>query len=557
MFNPATPNSTIVISPEHPVAYFSAEFGFDPNIPIYAGGLGILAGDTLKQAADDELPMVGVGLLYRGDGMRQVLDETGMQQDEDWGFDPVSVGLEHVFLDNLPLFINVRLGDDVIWLRVWKKTFGKTVTLYLLDSETDQNTLAERASTRILYAGSNEYMLKQAMLLGIGGVKTLTALGIHPSIFHLNEGRPAFLHWQLIRQYMDFHGMSYNVAQEVAKNKTVYTNHTLVGAANLSFPVGLLNHMAHYYAQKMKISMNELVQLGIEEDPNDFRITRFALNVSCRANGVSALHSKLSQEEWPTYHWSNVTNGVHMPTWQDRDLQSKIDNQEALWQRHLELKKDLAHYVLQTTGFTIHDDWLTLVWARRLAGYKRLESIFEDEEALLQILNNQDKPVQLIMAGKAHQGDTQGKAMLQRVIQRLATKFAGYALFIPNYSIAVAQALTKGADVWINTPEIGREACGTSGMKALSNGVLQCTVADGWANEVDWQGLGWTLNSNNIAGSLYDNLKNNIIPLYYQRENNLPKKWLEMMQASMRLAPRFGAKRMLHEYEVQLYKQQS
>lgn len=549
-----TPVTHEPVSKEHPIAYFSAEFGFDTNVPIYAGGLGILAGDTLKQASDDGVHMVGVGLLYRGDGIKQALDSKGLQQDENWGFDPVNVGIEHVYVDNLPLFVSVHLGDDVIWLRVWKKTFGSTVTLYLLDSETDQNTMAERANTRILYSGSNEYMLKQAMLLGIGGIKVLSAVGIHPSVYHLNEGRPSFLHWQLIRQFMDFHGVSYQAATKLAKDKTVYTNHTLVGAANLAFPKATVAHYARYYAEKMHISADALLQTGIEEDPNTFHITRFALNTSSRANGVSALHSRLSAEEWPQYHWSNVTNGVHFPTWQDKEINDSVNDFNRLWGRHLQLKKDLAQFVHSTTGYTIHDDWLTIGWARRLAGYKRLESLFEDETRLVNIVKHADRPVQILIAGKAHQGDVGGKEMLQRVLGRLGGPLSGHALFIPNYQIAIGQQLTRGVDLWLNTPEQGREACGTSGMKALSNGVLQCTVADGWAAEVDWPNLGWMLDTNNIATSLYDSLEREIIPLYYTRNaEGIPEGWVKRMQLSIQLAPKFSAHRMLQEYGTQLY----
>lgn len=549
-----TPVAHDPVSKEHPIAYFSAEFGFDTTVPIYAGGLGILAGDTLKQAADDGVHMVGVGLLYRGDGMKQALDEHGLQKDEDWGFDPVSVGIEHVYVDTLPLFVSVHLGTESVWLRVWKKTFGPTVTLYLLDSETDQNTMAERANTRILYSGSNEYMLKQALLLGIGGSKVLSALGIHPSVYHLNEGRPAFLHWQLIRQFMDFHGVSYQAAVQLAKDKTVYTNHTLVGAANLSFPKNTIAHYAQYYAEKMRTSTDTLLQAGLEEDPELFHITRFALNTSTRANGVSALHSRLSMEEWPQYHWSNVTNGVHFPTWQDSEVPQKVGDAAQLWERHLQLKKDLAGFVHQTTGYTIHDDWFTIGWARRLAGYKRLESIFDDEQRLANILQQTDKPVQILIAGKAHQGDTGGKEMLQRVLQRLGGPLSGHALFIPNYQIAIGQQLTRGVDLWLNTPEHGREACGTSGMKALANGVLQCTVTDGWAAEVDWTNMGWTLDTTTISQSLYDLLSQEIIPLYYRRNSQgIPEGWVKRMQLSIQLAPKFSAHRMLQEYGTQLY----
>lgn len=549
----ATIDKREAVSPAHPIAYFSAEFGFDAQLPIYAGGLGILAGDVMKQAGDENFPVIGVGLLYRGNGMKQGLDAQGRQIDLDWDFDPVAVGLEHVYLDNLPLFVSVHIGDALIWLRVWKKTFSSTVTLYLLDSETEQNTLAERSSTHALYSGAVEYMFVQAMLLGIGGVKVLTSLGIHPSIFHLNEGRPAFLHWQLVRQFMDFHGLSYDTARQLAREKTVYTNHTLVGAANLSLATSKMCYFANYYAGKMRIPCEELLAQGRENGPDDFNITRFALNVSNRANGVSTLHSELSAQQWPEYHWCNVTNGVHLPTWQSNAIVTHKDDLSTLWQAHLDEKRLLAEYVQQSTGFSINPDQLFITWSRRLAGYKRLDALFNDLERLAKILKRTDRPVQLLVSGKAHQGDQGGKDKLQEVIGHFSKELAGQALFIPNYNVEVAQKLTRGSDVWLNTPEIGREACGTSGMKALSNGVLQCTVADGWAAEVDWKNIGWTLDSNDISNSIYTTLETAIVPMFYERENAFPQRWVAMMQASIALANRYSAQQMLANYRHELY----
>ncbi|MEX0896151.1 MAG: alpha-glucan family phosphorylase, partial [Patescibacteria group bacterium] len=241
------------ISTDHPVAYFCAEFGFDPNLPIYAGGLGILAGDTIKQAADEAYPFVGVTLLYRGYSMRQGVDKHGDQYEEDWHFDPLSQGLEHVYVDDMPLFIKVHLTQVDVWLRCWKKTFANGITLYFLDSETDQNQLSERSITQVLYSGTHEQQLKQQLVLGIGGIKLLTALGIQPAVYHLNEGRPAFLHWQLIRQLMDIHVIDYHSARQLAIQKTVYTNHTLVAAGNQAYSMDLLRVLAGYYAEKMKI----------------------------------------------------------------------------------------------------------------------------------------------------------------------------------------------------------------------------------------------------------------------------------------------------------------
>ncbi len=542
------------ISNVHPVAYFCAEFGFDTNVPIYAGGLGILAGDTIKEAADRNFPLVGVGLLSRGFGMRQHITPEGDQVDQDWLFDPRSVGLENVYVDEMPLFIKVHLTEVTVWLRCWKKTFANGVVLYLLDSETDQNQLPERSLTQVLYCGTKELQLKQQLLLGIGGVKLLTALGITPALYHLQEGRPAFLHWQLIRQLMDTHKIEYESARQLARDKTVYTNHTLVAAGNQSYSMDLLRVLSRYYADKMKIGVDELLKQGIDADPTQFSVTRLALNVSRKASGVSQLHSKLSQENWPEYDWTNITNGVHFPTWQSARIANTKNSPSELWQAHLNEKQDLANFVQTQTGYTYDPNRFVITWARRLAGYKQMEMLFTDIVRLAELVKRVDRPVQILFAGKAHQGDTHGKAMLKQIIGFMQKELSGHALFVPNYSIAVAQNLVRGSDLWLNTPVHGQEACGTSGMKASSNGVIQCTVPDGWAAETDWTGLGWSLTPNFTAENLYDLLEKEVIPLYFARNaEGLPEKWLEMMQKTIEMSYRFTAERMLKEYQTNLY----
>lgn len=329
--------------------------------------------------------------------------------------------------------MSVHIGEALIWLRVWKKTFSPTVSLYLLDSETEQNSMAERASTHILYSGSVEYMFKQAMLLGIGGVKVLTALGIHPSIFHLNEGRPAFLHWQLVRQFIELHGLSYDSACQLAREKTVYTNHTLVGAANLHWnPTSFVTMQAITRAKCGSHAKNYCAKVG--RTVLNILIFRFALNVSNRSNGVSKLHSDLSAEQWPQYHWCNVTNGVHMGAWQSPAILAAKDDEASLWHAHQEEKRHLSQYVQTLTGFSINPDWLYVTWSRRLADYKRLDALFADIERFAKILKRIDKPVQLLVAGKAHQGDQGGKDKLREVISHFSNELAEHALFIPNYN---------------------------------------------------------------------------------------------------------------------------
>ena len=542
------------LSVQTPIAYFCAEFGFDTAIPIYAGGLGILAGDTMKEAADQNIPFVGVGLLYRGYGTVQKVTPEGMQIEENNLFDPVVVGFEHVYVDDMPLFVKVELTQVDVWVRCWKKTFSDATTLYLLDTQTDQNLPSERDITSTLYSGTQDTLLKQQLILGIGGVRLLTALGIHPKIFHMNEGRPNFLHWQLLLDNMQNHGLDYSSAKAAAKQQTVYTNHTLVAAGNQSYSPEILKAYAGWYAEQMGVTTTELISDGVEAETGQFSITQAALNTSRKANGVSALHTKLSQEHWSEYDWTNITNGVHLPTWQSARIAQAQHSPTDLWAAHCAEKRELESFVKKTTGYGYNPEFFVIGWARRLAGYKQLDMIFQDIERLRAILKRVDRPIQLLVSGKAHQGDGKGKQLLQEVITYMKRELVGHALFIPNYNISIAQHLTRGVDLWLNTPEMGREACGTSGMKALSNGVLNLTVADGWAHEVSWDGVGFVLDHTNLPVDLYENLENNSTALFYNRSQaGIPEQWVAMMQRSIALSEQFSSKRMLQEYLEKLY----
>lgn len=552
-----------------PVAYFCAEYGLSAHLPIYAGGLGILAGDTLKAAVDADTPVVAVGLLYRGYYQVQVLDETGYQQEHTYEYDPVTAGLEHVYLDDLPLFVQVHLtAEEEVWVRCWKKTLSNNVVLYLLDTDTDQNEPRERSITHALYTGSEESQLLQQIILGVGGVKLLQKLGIQPCVFHANEGRPAFLHWQLIRMFMDEHGFSFDQAHQEAKTRTVYTNHTLVGAGNPGMSVQLLQQFAQYQAEQMKVPVTNLLEFGVEDNPDRFQTTRFALNTSRKASGVSQLHYRLSKQNWPEYNWVGITNGVHLGTWQDQTLkhlmsqmmpaeqETSEDSMWQVWNRHLQLKRQTMEFIQARTGYGYDPNRLIMSWARRITGYKQLPSLFADLERLRTILRgtNSGQEVQLLVAGKAHPGDSVGKETLQEIIKHFSQELAGFALFVPNYDMDVGRALVTGSDVWLNTPEFGKEASGTSGMKAISNGVLNCTVADGWAAEVNWQGLGWTLDHTNLSDSLYRTLEQDVVPTFqFRTEAGLPIEWLGRMKRSVQLAEQFSAGRMWQQYVDLLY----
>jgi glucan phosphorylase len=540
------------LSAQTPIAFFCAEYGLDSRLPIYAGGLGILAGDILKESADQRLPLAAIGLLYRGEGAAQRITEHGQQEEVDVAVDPLALGLEPVFLDEMPLFIKVHLTQVDVWVRCWQKKIGETVTLYLLDTDTDQNHVSERSICAGLYSGTEEALIKQQLILGVGGVKLLHALNLHPTVYHVNEGRPAFLHWQLIRSFMDEHGIGYEEARQLARSKTVYTNHTLVGAGNQSYDLDLIKAFSAYYAEKMGISVETLVEPGVKEDR--FNVTEFALNVARKVSAVSQLHWQLCQEAWPDFDWVGITNGVHAPTWQAAEVRAAGSEPQALWSAHLQQKETLARYVQEQTGYSYDPQRLVLTWARRITGYKQLQQLFSDVEHLKKIMSLPGREVQLLVAGKAHAYDTASKQLVEEVIGYFQQELAGLALYIPNYNIELAQHLVAGSDVWLNTPELGKEASGTSGMKAISNGVLQCTVSDGWAAEVAWQGIGWQLDADLVAESLYTTLKNEIIPLYFERnEVGLPEDWVERMKKSQSLVERFTAGQMMREYLEKLY----
>lgn len=542
------------ISFKNPVAYFCAEYGLNAQLPLYAGGLGVLAGDTLKAAADMNYPMVGIGLLYRGNRSLQHITTQGEQTEEKREFDPVNLGLEHVYIEEMPLFIKVHLSSVDVWVRCWKKTLSERVVLYLLDTDTDQNPESQRKITHTLYYGSEDELLKQQMILGIGGVKLLHELGIHPALYHLNEGRPVFLHWQLIRTYMAGHGMSYIQAKAEAINKTVYTNHTLVAAGNKTYPTSLVQSYAAYYAQKMGISLDELTKDGIETRPGEFSLTQFALNVSKRASAVSQVHAKFCKEAWPNYHWVGVTNGVHLPTWQSQKIKTTAGDLQQLWQAKQAEKQALQTFVAKRSGYGYDPNRLVMTWARRIADYKQLETLFKDVDKLGQIIKDQQRPVQLLVAGKAHFGDLKGKELIHQVITFMKGKLAGNALFVPDYDLDLAAMLVKGSDLWINTPIYGREACGTSGMKAIANGTLALSVADGWMAEVEIDKIGWELDHNKLSESFYDLLARQVVPEFYTRnELGLPESWLAKMQVAIRLSEAFSSKRMLEEYGSKLY----
>ena len=545
-----------LFTPEQPVAYFSAEFAVDPNLPIYAGGLGVLAGDILKEAADQGMHMVGVGLLYKGEEACQTITAEGNQVEVNIDYSPAEQGLELMRHGNgEPLYVKVHLTQVDVWVQVWRKVIGETVSLYLLDPDNEQNHLHERRQAWAIYAGTQEEIIKQQLILGIGGVKALYALGIKPALYHVNEGRPSFLHWQLIRQAMDLQGIPYSKADKLAREQTVYTNHTVVKAGNQTYDLDMMKAYAKYYSQKMEITVDKLLKPGVDEDGR-FDVTLFALNTSKKASSVSEPHFEICKKNWPEYTWVNVTNGVHFPTWVDRRLHEDGISDEELWHYHLENKFETQKLIFERTGFTYDPNHLIITWARRFATYKQPDLIFRDIEQLQKILLSTNRPVQLLMAGKAHVFDKKAKQIIRELIGYMSQELRFHALFVPNYNMEMGAALTRGSDVWLNTPKVGNEASGTSGMKAAANGVLQLTTVDGWTAEVDWsdESKGWALSSTDTAESFFYTMDEKVLPAFYQRdERGLPARWLSMMRNSIKMADYYSAARMMEDYSQRLY----
>ena len=541
-------------SSNNPVAYFCAEYGISENLPLYAGGLGILAGDYVKQASDMNFPVCAVGLLYQGKYAIQKINPDGWQEEIDNLYKPENVGLDPVKDGNKPLYVVVNLTGEDVWINAYKKTLGANTTLYLLTTDNEHNSPIWKNAMVADYCCDDENQLRQMMILGIGGIKILRALKIKPSIYHINEGRPIFLNWELIHQIMHDEEISFEEASVQAKNQTVYTNHTLLRSGNLMYHPLSIKKYAAGYVNALGEETDKLIEPGIDPLTKQFSISQFALNISLKASAVSKIHTKFSKKQWPQFYWECITNGIHLPTWQDSAFREKGLSFEKIWEVHLNKKRELKEIVYKRTGFNYEENKMVISWARRITDYKRLTSLFTDIVRFTAILKNQQRPIQLLVAGKGHYGDDAAKRIIQQIIKYMQNELSGCALFIPNYDIELAQKMVSGSDVWLNTPEFGLEASGTSGMKAISNGVLNLTVSDGWANEVNWQGIGWTLDPKNISVSLYDKLENEIAPLFFQKdENNMPIKWIEMMEKSINLSEKFSAKRMLNEYIKKLY----
>ena len=601
------------------IAYFSAEYGLDQTIPIYSGGLGILSGDHLKSASDLGIPLVAVGLLYKNGYFNQKINGFGEQETEYKNIDLFDLPINPVKDEKgEDLIIHVKFPKRRLYLKVWQINVGR-VKLYLLDSDIEKNNEEDRDVTLRLYGGDQEMRIRQEIVLGMAGVNLLKTLGLNPTVYHMNEGHSSFLTLEIIKDIIQEKQVSFEVAKDIASSKTVFTTHTPVPAGNDIFPVALVEKYFKEFWPKLGLSREEFLKLGMkprEELEPGFNMGILALKIAGKKNGVSKLHGAVSRElfgdVWPDIAANEspigyVTNGIHtcswlsprlkelynkylIPYWQDSMYDDKVWEKvrnipnDKIWEAHQERKEKLLGLVKKSTqerlrrsnyGYDeindivskLNPNALTIGFARRFATYKRATLIFKDIERITQILNNQDKPVQLIFAGKAHPRDKEGQDLIKYIHDiSLMPQFKGKIFLLENYNIAMSRYLISGVDVWLNNPRRPMEASGTSGQKASVNGVINFSVLDGWWAEGYNQYNGWTIGTNAEytsyeaqdradSESMYHTLENKIIPLYYEKDKNgISQKWVDMMKESIvTTGGKYSTARMLVDYTEQLY----
>ncbi len=596
-----------------PIAYFCAEYGFHESFGIYSGGLGVLAGDHMKSASDMALPAIGVGLLYRKGYFRQTIDADGHQEHDYPDFDLGRLPLGRVQdASGLPLTVTVELPGRDLFVAVWVAQVGR-VPVLLLDTDMPENADADRPITNILYVRGREMRLHQELVLGIGGVRAIRALGLSPAVWHLNEGHSAFLLAERAREHVAA-GLSLEDAWHDVRQDSVFTIHTPVSAGNERFDSDLVRRVAGPLLEEGGIPVDELLELGlaVDGDQTQFDMTAFSLRLTRGANAVSHLHAKTANETWQgivDHPILGITNGIHGPTWIGtpiaeplEDLGADLDDLDAstqrgrfweridriparnLWEAHLRQKRELAHFargrlrnqfarhgeapsVLAELETALDPDVLTIGFARRFATYKRAGLLFTDIDRLARMLWDEDRPIQVVFAGKAHPADRPGQRVIQEIFQRSrSTQLRGRVYILEDYNMRVARFLVQGVDVWLNNPRRPLEASGTSGMKAAQNGVPNVSVLDGWWDEGFEEDNGWAIGDRETdpdeaaqdwrdAQDLYRILEEEIVPAYYERDRHgLPTRWLAVMRRAMGSALwQFSTTRMLHEYTERLY----
>ncbi|MFL5862126.1 MAG: alpha-glucan family phosphorylase, partial [Solirubrobacteraceae bacterium] len=600
------------LDPAHPVAFLCAEYGVHVSLPVYSGGLGALAGDLLKEASDRAVPLVAVGLMYRKGYFRQRVDASGWQHEYWIDTDPDRLPAALVTgPHSTPVTVTVPIGDNDVVARIWRVDVGR-IPLFLLDTDCVENDPMDRWITGRLYDGDPQTRLAQYSLLGVGGIRALRALGYEPGVIHLNEGHAALAPLELARGYREARGVSQSDALERARARTVFTTHTPVPAGNDSYPAGEMEQAVSRLAGELGFSTDELLALGHNVGADayaPFGVTQAALRMSRAANAVSRRHGEVAREMWQPL-WpdrgpqevpiGHVTNGVHVPSWIGEPMRELLDRHldddwceraadpavwagvdripaEELWQTRSRQRADLVDFVrvrsvkdrlvrgdlrgyVDAAARAFDPDVLTVGFARRVATYKRLEMLVRDPDWTLRLLDG-GSPVQVVLAGKAHPRDEEAKRSLQSVFGLKGAKIVGErVVFLDDYDLALAQALVRGCDVWLNLPRAPLEASGTSGMKSVFNGGLQLSVLDGWWAEAYDGTNGWAISGEverdhhaqdeRDTAAFHHLLSNEVLPTFYDRgEAGLPARWVEMMRASLRtLGPLFCASRMLAQY---------
>ncbi len=597
------------------IAYFSMEFGITECLQNYSGGLGVLSGDHLKSASDLGVPLVGVGLLYQEGYFRQYLNADGYQQESypinDYANLPVTLMRD---VDGTPLKISITLPGRELYAQIWRVQVGR-VSLYLLDTNIDDNPRQEdRNLTDRLYGGDRRTRIRQEMLMGIGGIRALKALGLEPAVCHMNEGHAAFLALERIRQFMLVHQVDFYTAKNILAQSNIFTTHTPVPAGLERFGFDLIDeHFTEYY-RDLGLTRDEFINLGRENmgDYVLFSMPVLALNLSSGVNGVAKLHGKVSRHMWQWMYpqvpeheipISSITNGIHVQSWINNDMALLFDRyldpawrteewrrdiwegvdavpDTELWRTHERRRERLVNFArtrlteqLRRRGAPQHEieeaaeildsDALTIGFARRFATYKRATLLFSDPERLSRILNNPNRPVQIIFAGKAHPHDTAGKEFIRQITAMARQpEFRPRVVFLEDYDMHIARYLVQGVDVWLNNPRRPKEASGTSGMKVIYNGGLNCSILDGWWDEGYDPSVGWAIGNGEEypesesaqqdyieSEALYDVLEYDIVPTFYTRTGGIPRAWLTKIKNALKvLAPYFNTHRMVQEY---------
>lgn len=602
------------------IAYFSAEFGLVDSLPTYSGGLGILAGDHAKSASDLGLPFVGLSLLYRCGYVDQSIDASGWQQDSFSERDFDRLPLERVCgADGSPLAVDVPVIDRHIRCRVWRVVLGRT-SIYLLDADDPANTAEDRATTRTLYDADMDVRMRQEILLGVGGVRLLRALDRPVACYHMNEGHAAFLGLERMRELMADGTVGFDEARRRVAAESVFTTHTPVEAGHDRFAIDQMQRYFGHLADELGLSLQQMLLLGLApgaQPGTPFNMTYLAIRTSRAYNGVSKLHGEVSrhlfQPVWPqipVHHIpvTSVTNGVHASSWISPEMASLFHealgadwrdavcdtsrwnqvlaiSDEALWNARRPAKerliaevrrRELARRQREKMGAEaeaevdelLSPDAFTIGFARRFAPYKRATLFLQDPDRIRALVGNTDRPVQLVFAGKSHPRNEFGKRIIQSLVRAAATAgLRGRVVLVENYDILLGHLLVQGVDLWLNNPRKPEEASGTSGMKAAMNGVLNCSILDGWWPEGYRQTNGWAIGAEGSfwsqeeadradARTLYDVLEQDIVPTYYRRDaSGRPARWIGMMRESIRtVAPVFNTHRMVQEYVTDLYR---